>query len=69
MDFGTKFLIIFTFFESLKIFFLINVVTILMISAKLTAPDLLKIKKFRNGVIFLDYDVTTKFYDMTQIIF
>ena len=38
-------------------------VTILMMSAKLATPGLLKIKIFRNkgyDVIILDYDVTNK---------
>ena len=51
-----------TFFESLKIF-LINTVTILMMSTKLATPGLLKTKAFRNkgyDVIILDYDVTNK---------
>ena len=51
-----------TFFESLKTF-LINTVTILMMSTKLATPGLLKTKAFRNkgyDVIILDYDVTNK---------
>ena len=45
LDFDTKFLIILTFLESLVIV-LINMVTILMISAKITTPGLLKIRIF-----------------------
>ena len=44
-------------------FFLINTVTVLMMSAKLAAPGLLKITIFQNkgyDVIILDYDVTNK---------
>ena len=51
-----------TFFESLNIF-LINMVTMLMLSAKLATPGLLKIKTFQNkgyAVIILDYDVSNK---------
>ena len=62
LHFSTQFLILLTFFESLKIF-LINMVTILMISAKLATPDLLKIKIFQNkgsDVIIPNYDVTNK---------
>ena len=50
----------FDFFLFLKIF-LINTVTILMMSAKWATPGLLKIKIFQNksyDVIVLDYDVT-----------
>ena len=46
-------------------------VTILMLSAKLTAPDLLKIKVFGNkgdDVIISGHDVTNKFYYVIQII-
>ena len=46
----------------LKIF-LINMITILIMSAKLGFPGLLKIKTFRNkgyDVIFPDYDITNK---------
>ena len=51
-----------TFLESLKIF-LINVVLILMMSAKMATPGLLKIKVFWNKgfyVIYFLYDVTNK---------
>ena len=50
------------FLESLTIF-LINVVIILMISAKFATPGLLKIKIFRNkgyDVLNSDYDATNK---------
>ena len=43
LHFDTKFLILLTFFESLKIV-LINMVTIFMMSAKMTTLGLLKIK-------------------------
>ena len=52
----------FIFFESLKIF-LINMVTILIISAKLATPGLLEIKIFRNkdyDVIINDCDIINK---------
>ena len=55
-------LILLTFFQSLKIF-LINMLTILMIAAKLATPGLLKIKIFQNkgyDVIIPDYGVTNK---------
>ena len=58
-----------TFFESSKIF-LINVVTILMISAKLAAPGLLKTKIFKNkgyDVIIPDYDVTNKIIQHLEV--
>ena len=45
LDFDTEFLILLTFLESLVIV-LINMVTILMISAKITTPGLLKIRVF-----------------------
>ena len=51
----TKFLIILTFLESLKIA-LMKKVIILMMPAKVTTPDLLKTKVFWNK----DYDVTNK---------
>ena len=50
------------FFESLNIF-LINMVTILMMSAKLVTPGFLKTKIFQNkdyDVIILHHDVTNK---------
>ena len=60
LHFGTKFLILLTFCESL-INFLINMVTILMMSAKLATPGPFKIRTFQNkgyGVMILDYYVT-----------
>ena len=59
----------FIFFESLKIF-LINMVTMLMLSTRLATPGILK-KKIID-VIILDYDViilglTTKFYLVIQV--
>ena len=54
----------FTLFESLKIV-LINMVTILMISAKMANPGLLKIKVLWNigyGVIIYFRDVTNKLF-------
>ena len=58
LHFGTYFLILLIFLESLKIF-LINIVAILMMSAKLVTPGFLKIKAFRNK----DYDVMIPQYD------
>ena len=60
LHFGTEFLILLTFFESF-INFLINMFTILMMSAKLATPGLFKIRIFQNksyDVIILDYYVT-----------
>ena len=60
--FGTEFINIVTFLESLKII-LINMVTILMKSAKMAIPGLFKIKEFWNkgyDVIISAYDVTNK---------
>ena len=60
--FGAKCLIFLNIFGSLKII-LINMVTILMISAKLATPSLLKIKIFQNRdyeVKILDYDATNE---------
>ena len=59
----------FNFFESFKIF-LINMVTMLMLSTRLATPGILK-KKIID-VIILDYDViilglTTKFYLVIQV--
>ena len=62
LHFSISFLILLIFFESLKIF-LKNIVTILMMSAKLATPGLLNIKTFRNkgyDVIILDYDINNK---------
>ena len=61
MHFDTQFLILLTFFESLKVV-LINIVTILMISAKLATPGLLEIKVFRNK----SYKVITSVHDITN---
>ena len=47
LHFDTKLLILLTFLESLRIF-LIRKVTILMMSLKITTPDLLKIKYVHN---------------------
>ena len=57
----------FYFFQLFWVFkdFLVNIFTILMISAKLATPNLLKIKIFQNkgyDVIISDYDVTNKFF-------
>ena len=51
-----------TFFESSKIFF-INTFTVLVMSAKLATPGLLKVKIFQNkgyDITFLDFNVTSK---------
>ena len=61
LHFDTQFLILLTFLESLKVA-LINIVTILMISAKLATPDLLEIKVFRNK----SYKVITSVHDITN---
>ena len=56
-------LILLTFFKSLNIF-LINMATVLMISAKMTTPGLLQIKVFWNkgyDVIIYVCDVTNDF--------
>ena len=65
-----EFLILLTFFKSLKIF-LINMVTILMVSAKLATLGLLKIKIFQNkgyDVIIPNHDVTSKILSVNQIV-
>ena len=62
LHFHTYFQILLTFFESLKIH-LINMVTILMISAKMATLGLLKIKVLWNkgyDVIIFVYDATNK---------
>ena len=62
LHFHAWFLILLKFLESLKIV-LINLVTILMISAKMASPCLLKIKVFWNKsyeVIASVHNVTTK---------
>ena len=61
MDFDTS-LILLTFLESLAIF-VINMVTVLMMSAKITTPGRLKIRVFWNNgydVIIFVHDVTIK---------
>ena len=65
MHFGISFLILLTFFESLKSF-LTNMVTTLMTSAKVAAPSLVKIKIFQNKGY--DYDFTNKIYHKNPII-
>ena len=60
LHFDTYFLILLTFFESLKIV-LINMVTTLMKSAKMATLDLLKIKLFCNK----GYDVVISLCDVT----
>ena len=62
LEFDEKFLILLTFPESLVIV-LINMVTILMMSAKITTPCFLKLRVFWNkicDVIIFVYDVTNK---------
>ena len=61
LDFDTQFLICLNFLEPLVIV-LINMVTILMISAKISTPGLLKIRVFWNN----DYDVIISFDDVTK---
>lgn len=51
-----------TFFESLKVF-LINVFSVLMISAKLATLGIFKMKVLLNK----GYEVTNKIYHVTQI--
>ena len=61
LNFDKKFLILLTFLESLKI--VIKKVTILMMSAKMATPGLLKIKVFWNkgdDIIIYVHDVTIK---------
>ena len=59
--FSTWFLIFFAFLGSLKIY-LINLVIVLMISAKMATPGLLKITVFWNKC----YDVTISVVDVTN---
>ena len=61
LHFDTKFLILLTFLESLKIV-LIKRVTIFMISAKMATPGLLKITVFWNK----GYDVIIPVHDVTN---
>ena len=64
LDFDTKFQFFLTFLESLVIV-LRNMVTILMMSAKITSPGLLKIRvSWNNG-----YDVIIFVHDVTNTIF
>ena len=62
LEFDRWFLILLTFLESLVIV-LINMVTILMMSAEITTPGLLKIRVFWSkgyDVIILEHDVSNK---------
>ena len=62
LHFQTKFLILLTFLECIKIF-LIKKVSILMMSAKMATPGLLKIKVFwKEGyeVIIFVHEITSK---------
>ena len=61
LDFDTWFLLFLTFLESLVIV-LINMVIILMMSAKITTPGLLKIRVFWNN----GYDVIISVHDVTN---
>ena len=61
------FLILLTFFESLKVV-LTNVITILMIPAKLVTLTFLKIKKVVSSQ-FLSMMPLTKFYHENQVMF
>ena len=61
LHFGTQFLFFLTFIESLKIF-LIKLVIILMMSAKMATPGLLKITVFWNK----GYDVIISVDDVTN---
>ena len=70
LHFDTQFLIVLTFLESLKVV-LINVVAILMVSAKLATLDLLLKKVFLEKVktsYLFSMTSPTKFYQVTQII-
>ena len=72
LHFDIYFLILLTFIESLKIV-LINMVTILMMSAKMATLGLLKIKVFWNkgyGVIISIHDVINKIllHDLNYIV-
>ena len=69
LHFDTQFLILLTFFESLRSVFSKHGYN-LMISAKLATPGLFKTKIFGGkgyDIIIPDYDVQTKFYHVTQI--
>ena len=65
----TYFLTLLIFFECLRIV-LINMVKILMISAKMATPGLLKIEIFWNKVYDVIFPMTspTQFYNVIQII-
>ena len=70
LEFDRIFLILLTFLESLVIF-LTNMVTILMMSAKITTLGLLKIRVFWNkgyDIIIFVYDVIIKIYLVIQTI-
>ena len=72
MHFNTLFLVLSSFFESLKVF-LINMVVILMVSEKLATPGLLEIKVFRSKgyeVIIYGYDGIGKVlsFDLNHIV-
>ena len=69
LDIDTWFLVLLTYFESLKIF-LINMVVILMMSAKMATLGFLKIKVFWNKVMtswFMSMTPPAKFYYVIQI--
>ena len=61
LEFDRQFLILLTFLESVVIV-LINMVTILMMSTKITTPGLLKIRVFWNN----GYDVIISVHDVTN---
>ena len=61
LDFEWKFLILVTFLESLVVV-LINIVNILMMSAKITTPGLPKIRVFWNNA----YDIIISVHDVTN---
>ena len=61
LNFSTQFLILLAFFQSLSLF-LINLVIILMMPAKLATPGLLKTTVFRKKI----YDVITSVDDVTN---
>ena len=72
MRFNTLFLVLSSFFESLKVV-LINMVVFLMVSEKLATPGLLEIKVFRSKgyeVIIYGYDVIGKVlsFDLNHIV-
>ena len=72
MRFNTLFLVLSSFFESLKVV-LINMVVFLMVSEKLATPGLLEIKVFRSKgyeVIIYGYGVIGKVlsFDLNHIV-